>query len=220
MRSRRNGQPSKWFRAPPGRIGSFLSTLLRRAPARTGDSPRDDRDRFDKFTVAARDALMYADEEARRMKDGHLGVEHLLLGLTHGDCGIPPVILGTLGASRSVLLTMMPASIRRDALPSPDVQRVLTPPAKRAIELAVGEARMRAMSYVAPEHLLLGVLRVLAQFPSERANEVLHRLNVRPDEISQRTQIALDHSRRFVRKPFLVSDTRNAHDLNTSATPS
>lgn len=154
------------------------------------------------------------------MKDGHIGIEHLLLGLTHDDCGIPPVILGALGASRSVLLTVMPAPIHRDAPPAHDVQPVLTPPAKRAIELAVGEARMRAMSYVAPEHLLLGIMHALAQIPSERANEALRRLNVSPDEISRRAQIALDHSRRFVRKPFLASDTRNAHDLSTSATPS
>jgi ATP-dependent Clp protease ATP-binding subunit ClpA len=201
-----------------------LSTLLKGEPTPTEDPPKDDRvspsDRFDKFTVPARDALKFADEEARRMKDGHIGIEHLLLGLTHDDCGIPPVILGALGASRSVLLTVMPASIHRDAPPAHDVQPVLTLPAKRAVELAVGEARIRAMSYVAPEHLLLGVMRVLAQFPPERANEALRRLNVSPDEISQRAQIALDHSRRFVRKPFLASNTLSAHDLNTSATPS
>lgn len=154
------------------------------------------------------------------MQESHLGIGHLLLGLTHGDCGIPPAILGMLGVSRGVLLTVMPAPIHRDAPPAHVVQRVLTPPAKRAIELAVSEARIRAMSYVAPEHLLLGVIRALAQFPSERANEALRRLNVSPDEISQRAQIALDHGRRFVRKPFLASDTRNAHDLDTSATPS
>src|SRR5690242_2839569 len=106
-----NERPSMWLRAHPGRIGNFLSTLLKRAPTRTGDPRKGDRDRFDKFTVPARDALIYADGEARRMQESHLGIGHLLLGLTHGDCGIPPAILGMLGVSRDVLLTVMPAPI-------------------------------------------------------------------------------------------------------------
>src|SRR5258708_17904495 len=58
---------------------------------------KDERDRFDKFTVRARRVLRFSREEAQRFQHNYIGTEHLLLGLARENGGIAAAVLRNLG---------------------------------------------------------------------------------------------------------------------------
>jgi ATP-dependent Clp protease ATP-binding subunit ClpC len=118
--------------------------------------PRDRQEAW--FSDHARRSLDHALREAQRHAHPNIGTEHLLLGL----------IAISDGAALQVLQGLQTdgADVRRQ------VERVLgygerpvsgqlehTPRTKRAIELALDEARRLDDAFVGPEHLLLGLAR-------------------------------------------------------------
>src|SRR5450759_5143571 len=115
-------------------------------------------DRFDKFTDHARAVLTLAQDEAQRFRHPYIGTEHLLLGMLRvADC-LATRVLRNLGAEPSKVRTAVEFIIGRGDLPV--VGEVgLTPWAKRAIELAIDEARRMDHHYIGTEHLLLGLVR-------------------------------------------------------------
>src|SRR2546421_12153439 len=116
------------------------------------------RDRFDKFTDRARRALTLAQEEARRLRHNYIGTEHLLLGLVREGEGVAVKGLNNLGVELQQIrkaIEFITGSGDRD-VPG---EVGLTPRAKRAIELAVDEARSLNHQYIGTEHLLLGLVR-------------------------------------------------------------
>src|SRR5579859_7929632 len=180
--------------------GSMVSPMQPAAPSNTGSQPIQQR--FGKFTLPARAVLIVSAQEARQFGTNRLGPEHLLLALTHSDCGMPSAVLRPLGVSRGTLLTVLRPLIHPASSSYEDIS-TLTPQARQVIQLSIEEARMRAMRYIAPEHILLGVMRVLAQHPNEPLNDALHRLNADPGKLERHIQMAFDHQRRFARPPIL-----------------
>jgi hypothetical protein len=131
---------------------------------------------FERFTPAARRAIVLAQEEARRRRDPAIGTEHLLLGLIADHDDTPAKALARSGVS-----------LRRSSGPSgPHEEGVassaripFTPRAKLAIAVAIGEAGRLGHDDVGPEHLLLGVV---ADRRGEGAR-VLRHLGVRPERL-------------------------------------
>src|SRR5688500_11685539 len=115
-------------------------------------------DRFDKFTERARKVLTLAQEEAQRFNHNYIGTEHLLLGLVREGEGIAAKVLSNLGVELNKARSAVEFIIGRGDRPViGDIS--LTPRAKKAIDLAVEEARRLNHNYIGTEHLLLGVLR-------------------------------------------------------------
>jgi ATP-dependent Clp protease ATP-binding subunit ClpC len=116
-----------------------------------------DRDRFDKFTARARKVLSLAQEEAQRFDTSYIGTEHLLLALVREGDGVAAKVLSNLGVElktvRSAVESILGSSPKRA-----QGESGLTPRAKRAVELAVGEARRFKHHYIGTEHLLLGLV--------------------------------------------------------------
>jgi len=114
---------------------------------------------FERFSEGARRTLTRAQGEAQRLGHAYIDTEHILLGLVAEESGIAIKVLNNLGIS----LNKVQAAIefvtgkgeRRGA--SGDID--LAPGAKKAIELAVDEARRLNSSHIGSEHLLLGLLR-------------------------------------------------------------
>jgi len=52
---------------------------------------------FERFTNKARHTVVLAQEEARLLGHGHIGTEHLLLGLRHEGEGVGAIALRRLG---------------------------------------------------------------------------------------------------------------------------
>lgn len=117
-------------------------------------------DKLDRFTKRARRVLVLAQEEAIRLNHPYIGTEHLLLGLAREESGLALQALHALGVEPGRLIRAIERAVGRgERLLSPRPKPALSPSAKRAIELAVDEARLMERAYIGTEHLLLGVLR-------------------------------------------------------------
>jgi ATP-dependent Clp protease ATP-binding subunit ClpA len=110
---------------------------------------------FERFTVASRDVVVRASDEARTLGNDYIGTEHLLLGLlTEG--GSAGRVLSGGGLTRESIQDRLG---RR----APGVTVVagqmlpFTKPALVALERAAHHATAAGVDQVSPEHLLLGI---------------------------------------------------------------
>jgi ATP-dependent Clp protease ATP-binding subunit ClpA len=112
---------------------------------------------FERFSEHARRVLTLAQEEAAAARHGHIGTEHLLLGLLRDEAGVGGRALGELGVeparARSAIEAAVPPSAE-----ATDGPLVPSPRVKKVIELAFEESRRLGHPYVGSEHLLLGLL--------------------------------------------------------------
>ena len=114
---------------------------------------------FNRFTERARKVILLAKEEAKRFNHDYIGTEHLLLGLIREGEGVAAAVLASLGLSPDKIRLEIekvvhpgPATIVSGDIP-------FTPKAKKAIELAMEEARALGHNYIGTEHILLGLVR-------------------------------------------------------------
>jgi ATP-dependent Clp protease ATP-binding subunit ClpA len=127
-----------------------MESQMRRSFGRSPD--------FDKFTERARQVLSDAQEEAQRFNHTYIGTEHLLLGLLRMPDGIAARALNGLGVELDNARRAVEFIIGRgDREIWGEVG--MTPRAKKAIELAMDEARRLNHHYVGTEHILLGIIR-------------------------------------------------------------
>lgn len=112
---------------------------------------------FERFSEGARRVLTKAQEEAKRLGHSYIDTEHILLGIVDEDAGVASKVLTNLG----VPLTKVRAAVefvvgKGERRTTGEIS--LSPRAKRAIEIAVDEARRLSSTYIGSEHLLLGLL--------------------------------------------------------------
>jgi ATP-dependent Clp protease ATP-binding subunit ClpC len=112
----------------------------------------------EKFSESAIRALQTAEEEAQALDQTAVGVEHLLLGVLQDRGSVATLVLGRLGVDLDALdeATRAIAGRSADLISGP---AAFGPYARDSIEHAADEALASGAALVAPEHLLLGVLR-------------------------------------------------------------
>src|SRR6266851_3465573 len=113
---------------------------------------------WQRFTERARQVVFFAQEEAARLGENYVGTEHLLLGLVREDDSVGARILQRLGISlESVRSEVFQQVTRGQGNLGQDM--LLTPRAKKVIDLSYDEARQLNNNYLGTEHLLLGLIR-------------------------------------------------------------
>ncbi|MEA2301065.1 MAG: ATP-dependent Clp protease ATP-binding subunit ClpC [Solirubrobacteraceae bacterium] len=114
---------------------------------------------FERFTDAARQALVYAEDEARVVGQAAIGSEHLLLGLLREGTGAAATVL----ANRELTLEATRQEVGRvpggDVEASDRVGLAFAADARQALDRAVLEASALGHDHIGTEHILLGVLR-------------------------------------------------------------
>jgi len=113
--------------------------------------------RLRRFTDRARRAVRLAQEEALLRRHGHVGTEHLLLGLLYEGEGVAARALASLGISLEQVRARTEEIIGRGQDP-PAGDIPFTPQAKKVLELSLREALALGHHYIGTEHLLLGLL--------------------------------------------------------------
>lgn len=113
---------------------------------------------WQRFTERSRRVILLAQEEAGKMNAGHVGTEHLLLGLVRENEGVAAQVLVKMGVSLAKVRREIEGEVQHSSKPTPGEPK-LTPKAKRVLELAADEARRMRHSYIGTEHLLLALLR-------------------------------------------------------------
>jgi ATP-dependent Clp protease ATP-binding subunit ClpA len=114
-------------------------------------------DLFERFTEAARQVVVCAQQEARDLKHGHIGTEHELLGLLWVNDGPTADVLGSLGITLQHARDQVVRIVGPGERVAPD-QIPFTPRAKKVLELSLREALALGHNHIGPEHLLLGLL--------------------------------------------------------------
>jgi hypothetical protein len=122
---------------------SYAAQPPRRLPfpsrRRPGSGP------FTRFTPEARGAVVVAQDEARALGHGHVGTEHLLLGVLAQD-------IEGLGLTADDVRTQLEPGNEH-----PTGRLSFHPEAKRALELALRASVQRGDDVITPEHMLAGI---------------------------------------------------------------
>lgn len=114
---------------------------------------------FERFTEKAIKAIMLAQEETRRLGHNFCGTEQFLLGLISEGTSIAAKSLKASGVNLKSARIEVENHIGRGSGFVP-FEIPFTPRAKRVLEYAWDEARSLKVNYIAPEHLLLGLLNL------------------------------------------------------------
>jgi len=114
-----------------------------------------------KFSQRVKDVLTFSREEAIRLGNDFIGVEHLILGILREGEGLAVQILNYLGVDlkdyrknieRSIAPNFTPGSKKVENLP-------LIKQAERALKLTYLEAKLYNSELIGTEHLLLAILK-------------------------------------------------------------
>ena len=128
---------------------------------------------FERYSDQARQAVELAEAEARRLGHGHLGTEHLLLGiLAEGRSAAARALMAS-GASLQGCRELAAEAVGEQQEVRPSEALPLTDRSTRAMERAARLARRRRDPHVECEHVLLSVMDV-----EGRAGQVLRGLAV------------------------------------------
>ncbi|MEZ4585058.1 MAG: Clp protease N-terminal domain-containing protein [Gemmatimonadales bacterium] len=109
------------------------------------------------FTDRVRHTLQLAREEAQSLGHEYVGTEHILLAQTRAG-GVAEAVFDALGLDRAELRRQVTEAVKPGRAGGM-ADLPYTNRAKKALELAMREARDLNHLYVGTEHLLLGVLR-------------------------------------------------------------
>lgn len=134
---------------------------------------------FEKFTDKARKIMSLAQDEARNLGKMYVGTEHLLLALVKEGEGIAAQALSKLDVTYEETLATVRSISSEDSEPVPGGHIPFTPRAKRVLEDAYRETMTHGQTYIATEHLLLGIVAE----GDGRAMTALSRMGVSGDAV-------------------------------------
>jgi ATP-dependent Clp protease ATP-binding subunit ClpA len=113
---------------------------------------------FERFTDRARQTVVFAQEEARRLDHSYIGTEHLLLGLLRDAESLAARTLHELGIGLEMVRGDVEKIIGHGG-ETPGGHIPFTPRAKKVLELSLREALQLGHNYIGTEHILLGLVR-------------------------------------------------------------
>ena len=113
---------------------------------------------FEKFTDKARKVINLAQQEARNLGQMYVGTEHLLLALIKEGEGVAAQALAKLDVTYDEAVLTVREISKDSGEEVPGGHIPFTPRAKRVLENAYREMMKNGQSYIATEHLLLGIV--------------------------------------------------------------
>ena len=134
---------------------------------------------FEKFTDKARKVMSLAQDEARNLGQMYVGTEHLLLALIKEGEGVAAQALAKLDVTYDETLATVRGLTNQDNEPVPGGHIPFTPRAKRVLEGAYRETMTHGQTYIATEHLLLGIVAE----GNGRAMDTLRQMGVSGDAV-------------------------------------
>ncbi|WP_299577756.1 ATP-dependent Clp protease ATP-binding subunit [uncultured Sunxiuqinia sp.] len=111
------------------------------------------------FSPRIKDVLTYSREEAIRLGNEQIGLEHIFLGILREGEGIAIDILTNLGVNLSEIKEAIESALRTDNIIDPQASVQLLKSAEKALKLVYLEARAFNSSTINTGHLLLALLK-------------------------------------------------------------
>ncbi len=113
-----------------------------------------------KFSQRVRDVLSFSREEAIKLGNDYIGVEHLFLGIIREGKGIAYHLMAEMGIDLSKIKKMLEKSIKNpDRIVSTKEGIPFVRQAEKTIKLTYLEAKLFKSELVGTEHLLLAILK-------------------------------------------------------------
>jgi ATP-dependent Clp protease ATP-binding subunit ClpC len=112
---------------------------------------------FERFTEAARQVVVLAQEEARALRHHHIGTEHILLGLLREEGGTAARVVESL----EITVERAREEVVRIVGSGEEIaigQIPFTPGAKNVLELSLRESLSLGHNYIGTELILLGLI--------------------------------------------------------------
>lgn len=137
---------------------------------------------FERFTERARQVVVLAQEEARILMHGHIGSEHILLGLLREEEGLAARVLASFDVEIDKVREMTVEIVGKGEHPA-EGQIPFTPRGKKIMELALREALSYGHNYIGTEHILLAQVRETEGV----AARILRDLSLDPEKVRDET---------------------------------
>ena len=165
---------------------------------------------FERFTESARQVVVLAQEEARRLKHGYIGTEHLLLGLIREN-GRATTTLGAHGVELQPTRDWVVENIGEGDEEPPAGQLPLTPRMKKIFEMSLEDAQTVGHHAIGTQHLLIALLHE----GQGVALHALRSLGAPPEDlwVSSFRQLGLDAP------PYVPAGLPNLNERRESAKP-
>ncbi|HEU6444353.1 MAG TPA: Clp protease N-terminal domain-containing protein [Gaiellaceae bacterium] len=112
---------------------------------------------FERFTEGARQVVVLGQDEARALRHGYIGTEHLLLGLLR-EKGRAGTTLAAHGIDVEAVRAWVAENVGRGRDEPPAGQLPLTPRLKRILEMSLEEADTLGHHAIGTQHLLIALL--------------------------------------------------------------
>ncbi|HPR33772.1 MAG TPA: ATP-dependent Clp protease ATP-binding subunit, partial [Prolixibacteraceae bacterium] len=112
-----------------------------------------------KFSPKIKDVLSFSREEAIRMGNDYIGLEHVMLGILRDGEGVAIDLLVKMGTDLSKLKRMLEMEIREDKALEPSASVQLLKATERTLKLVYLEARSMGNNTINTGHLLLALLK-------------------------------------------------------------
>ena len=114
-----------------------------------------------KFSQRVKDVLAFSREEAMRLGNDYIGIEHLMLGIIRDGEGIAIQILSYLEVNLSELKKSIEQAIGKNSSKSlKDFTNIpLVKQAEKALKITYLEAKLHKSEIIGTEHLLLAILK-------------------------------------------------------------
>jgi len=151
---------------------------------------------FERFTEGARQVVVLAQDEARLLGHGHVGTEHLLLGLVREREGVAARVLGAFDMTEESVRAKVAAIVDPGERSSAGAVP-FTPSATAALDRAWNEALALGHACVDTHHVLLGLVRVKEGV----AARVLLEFDADPDRLRDEVTRMLTEPKRREEQP-------------------
>ena len=160
---------------------------------------------FERFSDNARQAVVLAQVECRRLNHRSIGTEHLLLGLLGMPDSSAGRALGRLGLSQESARAEVEQLVGRGERP-PTGHVPFTPRAKKVLELSLREALKLKHNYIGSAHILLAIVR-------EGEGVAAQTLRLRLGGLDKMREAALTEIRGGSQRPAATARTPAAEEV-------
>lgn len=111
------------------------------------------------FTDKARAALLLAERTARKLRQGYVGTEHILVGLMQEKTGVAAKVLFDNGVDEVQVIEMIRDLISLDSPVAIKDRESYSPRAKKVLEEACRQAERFGESLTGTEHILMALIK-------------------------------------------------------------
>ena len=113
-----------------------------------------------KFSQRVKDVLTYSREEAVRLGNNYIGLEHLLLGIIREGEGVAAKLLQYFGVELKKFKKELEEAIKTPSNITQDAENIpLVKQAEKALKITYLEAKVFNSELIGTEHLLLAILK-------------------------------------------------------------